>query len=142
MNETSDKELLAAYAKWQDEAAFAQLLEKYAGMVYGTAKRQTSNVEAAREITQTSFAPIATKAERLIYHTSIGAWLHRATVLESKKHLRTEQRHLRKMKALSEHFQTMAPDQEWERLGLCLMTRSKGCRRRIWRLWSYVSSKT
>lgn len=87
MNRKGDTELLEAYAKQKDEAAFAQLLETYAGMVYATAKRRTSSVEAAHEITQTAFARLATKAERLIGHTSIGAWLHRTTVLESKKYL-------------------------------------------------------
>ncbi len=117
MNRKTDMELLSAYANQKDEAAFAELLERYAGMVYATAQRRTGSVEAAHEITQSAFARLAVKAEKLIHHTCIGAWLHRATVLESKKHLRTERRHLRKMKALSEHSKTMVIEREWEHVG-------------------------
>lgn len=117
MNRKSDQELLTAYAKQQDETALAEVLERYAGMVYGTAKRRSGHAEAAREITQTAFAILAAKSEKLIGHTSIGAWLHRTAVLESKKYLRTEQRHLRKVKALTEQPQTIATEQESERVG-------------------------
>ena len=52
MHQTSDQELIAASARKKDESAFAELLEWYAGMVFATAKRCTSNVESANEITQ------------------------------------------------------------------------------------------
>ena len=121
MNRTSDQQRLEAYAREQDETAFSKLVDAYAGMVYATAYRRTGQVEAAREISQTAFAILARKAETLINHTSIGAWLHRTTVLESKKHLRAEYRHQRKMKAFTEE-PTPAPnrDQAWERISSVL----------------------
>jgi RNA polymerase sigma factor (sigma-70 family) len=120
MNASDDIDLLTAYAEKGDDAAFRQLVDKYAGMIYATAKRRTGDIEAAKEISQTTFAILARKAGSLKAHTSIGAWLHRTCVLESAKHLRSEYRHLRKMKALTDRERQVNEEHLWDRLEPCL----------------------
>jgi DNA-directed RNA polymerase specialized sigma24 family protein len=40
-----DQDLLKRYAKDGDDEAFTTLVERYIGMVYGTARRRTGNHE-------------------------------------------------------------------------------------------------
>jgi hypothetical protein len=50
MEQKDDRELLGCYARTRDAAAFALLVRRYAGLVYGTAVRITRNGEDARKI--------------------------------------------------------------------------------------------
>ena len=99
----SDDELLQRFlASGSDgERAFAALVEKYAGLVFTIALRRIGNREVAEEIAQNVFTILARKAWRIRAEAGLASWLHRATMLEAAKHLRTEYRRKRKMDELS-----------------------------------------
>lgn len=87
----TDGAALRDYAKHQSAKAFALLAERYAGLVYGTARRRTGSHELSQEIAQNVFAILARKASALAGNAApLAGWLHRATVLESCQALRRE----------------------------------------------------
>ena len=87
----ADGAALRDYAEHQSAKAFAILAERYAGLVYGTARRRTGSHELSQEIAQNVFAILARKAPALARNaTPLAGWLHRATVLESCQALRRE----------------------------------------------------
>jgi DNA-directed RNA polymerase specialized sigma24 family protein len=54
---------LAAYAESGSESAFGEVVEKYAGMVFGVAMRRTGNNRPlCEEVTQNVFTILARKA--------------------------------------------------------------------------------
>src|SRR5438874_1703132 len=57
-----DPDLLRAYAVENSERAFAQLVERYVRLVFGTAMRLVSDEQTAQEITQEVFIELARKA--------------------------------------------------------------------------------
>ena len=99
----NDDELLQLFlASGPDcERAFSVLVDRYAGLVFTIARRRVGNHEAAEEIAQNVFTILARKARRIRAEAGLASWLHRATMLEAAKHLRTEYRRNRKMDELS-----------------------------------------
>ena len=97
-----DRELLRRYAETGDQEAFGQLVERYLGMVHGTALRRLGSRELAEEVSQNVFTLMARKATRLKPEVVIAGWLHRTTVLQSSHTMRTERTRAHKMKAFSE----------------------------------------
>ena len=72
-------QLLSAYAEHGDEAAFRELVSRYADLVYSVAFRQVGgNAALAEDIVQTVFTDLARKAPSLRTNT-LGGWLHRHT---------------------------------------------------------------
>lgn len=93
-----DRELLSRWAAQADEAAFRQLVERYAGLVHGVAFRKAGGQRGlAQEIGQSVFTMLARKAKSLTGHPSLACWLHRAAVLESAHQLRREAAHHRRV---------------------------------------------
>src|SRR5580704_6735522 len=74
-----DWQLLKSYAVDNSEEAFGVLVERYAGMVYQTALRQTGNTYAAEEAAQVVFIALAQKADRIPRQATLYGWLFRAT---------------------------------------------------------------
>jgi RNA polymerase sigma factor (sigma-70 family) len=77
MNET---ELLLAFRKERSEEAFAELVRRYAGLVYSVAKRRMANAALAEDITQIVFIRLAKTPPTVENHGELGAWLHRTTI--------------------------------------------------------------
>src|SRR5690349_5832540 len=66
MASLNDYELLRRYVDERSERAFAQLVERYAGIVYSAALRQMrGDAHRAEDVTQQVFITLATKAHRL-----------------------------------------------------------------------------
>ncbi len=97
----SDFELLQRWASARDEAAFAEIVARHTGLVLGTARRRWSSQHLAEEVSQRVFTMLARKAGKLPQLASLGAWLHRATVLESTHLARREAIHTRKIAELT-----------------------------------------
>jgi RNA polymerase sigma factor (sigma-70 family) len=76
----SETELLQAFRENRSEEAFAQLVHRYAGLVYSTAKRRLGNAALAEDITQIVFIRFANKPPRLRNQAELAAWLHRTTI--------------------------------------------------------------
>lgn len=93
----SDAELLRHYAAARDEQAFAELVGRYADLVYSAALRQVAGDEhRAREVMQTVFLTMARKAAQLAEHPVLAAWLHRCTGLVAGRLRREEGRRLKR----------------------------------------------
>jgi RNA polymerase sigma factor (sigma-70 family) len=114
MNEQrTDFELLRAFAREGDQAAFAALARRHVDLVYATALRKTEDPGAAEEVAQNVFLSLARKAWQFAPDNSLPAWLYRAALLESKDWLRSELRRRRREQTAAELATTMnTPDQE------------------------------
>ena len=90
---TDDAELLRRYAESRDEAAFAELVRRYLGLVYHAALRQMGgDAHAAEDVAQRVFALLAQKAPALRNHATLAGWLHTTTRLTASEARRTERR--------------------------------------------------
>ena len=86
----SDAQLLAQYIETRDAEAFADLVKRYAGMVYGTCLRVTGNAQAAEDASQECFLSLARQAGTV--RSSVGGWLHRAAVNRALSERRRDSR--------------------------------------------------
>lgn len=93
----SDESLLKSYAENRDEVAFRLLADRYLGLIFHTALRRTSNRPLAEEISQNILCALAKKASPLAKNPDLlPAWLHRATLFEASKAMRSESSHQRR----------------------------------------------
>jgi len=92
MQNKTDAELLRDYAANRSEAAFGEIVRRYADAVYSAALRQMGNEEQARDVAQTVFVDLARKAGSLNANTLLIGWLHRGARLAALEQLRTDQR--------------------------------------------------
>lgn len=75
-----DAALLAAFARRRDEAAFAELVRRHAGLVRGAARRVLGDPAGADDIAQAAFLLLARKAGGRGWGPSVGPWLYRVAV--------------------------------------------------------------
>ena len=80
----SDAELLKQYVRSGDSDAFAELVRRHAGLVYGACLRATGNSHDAEDAAQESFLEMARGAEAV--RSALPAWLH-ATALSRARNL-------------------------------------------------------
>ncbi|HVT72814.1 MAG TPA: sigma-70 family RNA polymerase sigma factor [Lacunisphaera sp.] len=107
-----DAILLRAYVANRSEAAFAELVRRYIGLVRSTALRRVGgDVHLADDVTQTVFITLARKAGTLLDRPSLAGWLYLGTQLAAAEVVRREQR--RKAREATAHTMdlTNAPDQ-------------------------------
>lgn len=90
-----DTTLLRDWTVRRSETAFRTLVERYAGLVHGTALRQLRRADWAAEAAQDAFVLLARKAPRLS-GAALGAWLHRTALLTAAAMLKKEARHARR----------------------------------------------
>ena len=76
----SEVELLQAFRENRSEEAFAELVRRYANLVYSVAKRRLANAALAEDITQLVFIRFAKTPPRVRSHAELAAWLHRTTI--------------------------------------------------------------
>jgi uncharacterized protein (TIGR03435 family) len=114
-----DWELLNDYATRNSEEAFRALADRYAGMVYHAALRQTGNSHTAEEITQAVFIALAQKAGKITKQTVLYGWLFRATRYAVLNRLRKDdcrRRHEQEAVDMENPMQATAPDPVWEQI--------------------------
>lgn len=115
-----DAEMLQRYVRSLDERAFAELVQRHLGLVYGAALRRTGGREhLAQEIAQKVFTDLARKAAGLSHHPALTGWLHRSTRYAAIDAIRAEQRGQKLSQALatmSDHEPTTADRIEWAQL--------------------------
>lgn len=98
----SDHELIQAYVDDGSDSAFAELVRRHAGTVYGSALRQLQNPHAAEEICQTVFILLSKKASSLRSGTLLIGWLMQATRYAVLDHRKTEHRRFQRETAAFE----------------------------------------
>jgi RNA polymerase sigma factor (sigma-70 family) len=118
-----DWQLLKEYAAGNSEEAFRALADRYAGMVYHAALRQTGNPHTAEEITQAVFIALAQKAGRIPKQTVLYGWLFRATRFAVLNRLRDDdcrRRHEQQAVAMQNQLQSAETDPVWEQIAALL----------------------
>ena len=88
---SQDAELLRRYAEEQSEAAFAEFVQKHAGLVYASALRRLGNdTHAASDVVQKVFVSVARNAAKLAHCERLSSWLFAATRNAALNHMRDE----------------------------------------------------
>jgi RNA polymerase sigma factor (sigma-70 family) len=83
----SDGQLLQAYLKSGEEAAFGQLVSRFGPLVFAVAMRNLRDRHAAEDVFQATFLVLARDARRIRSPESIGAWLHGTALKISRRAL-------------------------------------------------------
>lgn len=90
-----DWELLQAYAQSGSADAFAEIVKRYADLVYGCCLRQTRDAHAAEDLSQAVFMILARKAATIRADTPIGGWLFNVARYTARNFRRMEGRRIR-----------------------------------------------
>jgi RNA polymerase sigma factor (sigma-70 family) len=72
----ADAELLRRYTASSDEAAFAGLLRRHAGLVWGVCRRLLPREQDAEDAFQATFLVLAEKAGTICRAQAVGSWLY------------------------------------------------------------------
>ena len=111
---TADVDLLRAYARERSAEAFAELVRRYAALVYSVGLRITRNREDAQDIAQECFLQLAAQAARIVQ--PLPAWLHtlaRSRAIDLIRRRGARQRH--EQGAIRPDSSVLSLD-EWEAL--------------------------
>ncbi|MDB6110597.1 MAG: polymerase, sigma-24 subunit, subfamily, partial [Pedosphaera sp.] len=112
----SEFELLHAFRSDRSEAAFAELVRRYAGLVYSVAKRRLANGTLAEDITQLVFIRLAKTPPNVQSHGELVAWLHRTTVHVTIDAWRSESRRRNREQLAAVMETTPTENAIWEEL--------------------------
>jgi len=85
----TDAQLLAEFAGAQSPDAFAALVRRYAGLVYGTARRMVGDGHTTDDVTQAAFIVLAKKA-KTVNPSTLPGWLVNTTRLAAKEAMRSK----------------------------------------------------
>src|SRR6185437_4303538 len=92
MADLTDGQLLDAFAKNNDSAAFEQVVRRHLDWVYSCARRMVRDAHLAEDVTQAVFILLADKALGLRGRDRINGWLFRATRFCAANALKLEKR--------------------------------------------------
>jgi RNA polymerase sigma factor (sigma-70 family) len=81
----ADGDLLAEFAANRDEAAFAELVGRHGGLVFGVARRHLPDRQAADDVVQATFLALARNAGRLGRPLSLVNWLYAVALRQARK---------------------------------------------------------
>jgi RNA polymerase sigma factor (sigma-70 family) len=81
----SDGRLLAAFLADRDADAFAELVARFAPMVFAVCRRVTGHQQDAEDAFQATFVVLARKAARVSPREAVGAWLHGVAVRTARE---------------------------------------------------------
>lgn len=92
MNDQTDAQLLAAWARTRLEPAFAELVRRYVDLVHSAALRMVCDADLAKDVTQGVFVALAKDAGRIRDCRVLAGWLHRTAQNIAAQTVRTEVR--------------------------------------------------
>ena len=114
-----DTELLRRYAEDDAEDAFAELVRRRIGLVYGVALRRTrGDAQGAQDATQKVFADLARKAAALSRRPVLAGWLYRSAQFAAADIMRAERRrHARQQEAIRmQEIERQAAEPNWDEI--------------------------
>jgi RNA polymerase sigma factor (sigma-70 family) len=88
----ADQELLDAYSRGGEEAAFAEIVRRHSRWVFAAAYRQLRNRQSAEDAVQVVFVLLATKAKHMEQDVKLSGWLFNATQFTVKNFRRMDRR--------------------------------------------------
>ncbi|MES2709005.1 MAG: sigma-70 family RNA polymerase sigma factor [Verrucomicrobiota bacterium] len=110
----SDHALLKEYGRG-GHAAFRELVERHAGLVFGAAWRVSGDRTIAEEVAQDVFCLLAKKAVLLEAHPSVTAWLHRTAANTAKARRRARRSHDQKLARFAAESETAGVPEDAEK---------------------------
>jgi RNA polymerase sigma factor (sigma-70 family) len=117
MPESDDHQLLGEFVRCRSEAAFTELVRRYAGLVYSTAHRFCDNPHHAEEITQAVFIILARKAETISPRVVLSGWLYQTARLTAANFVKGEIRRRRREQEAVMQSNLCEPDPTaWEKI--------------------------
>src|SRR5581483_10873949 len=94
-SQAADAELLRRFAQQRDAAAFEELLERHAALVWGVCRRILPNEADCEDAFQATFLALVRQADAVDAGPSLGAWLHTVALRVARKALaRSRRQHL------------------------------------------------
>jgi RNA polymerase sigma factor (sigma-70 family) len=116
---TPDSELLAAFARTQSEAAFAELVRRHVSLVYSAAVRQVNgDAHLAQDVAQQVFSDLACKAGSLSRRENLTGWLYTSAHFAAAKIVRAEvRRRTREEQFMGARIHETSPEANWEEIG-------------------------
>jgi DNA-directed RNA polymerase specialized sigma24 family protein len=72
----TDGQLLERFVRRRDEAAFAELVQRYGPLVLGLCRRVLRHEHDAEDVFQAAFLLLVRKAGSIVKQESVGSWLH------------------------------------------------------------------
>jgi RNA polymerase sigma factor (sigma-70 family) len=121
MHDQSDIQLLRQYAENGNEASFREIVVRHTGCVYGSALRQVSSPDLARDVAQSVFTALARKsktvAQSLDQQASLIGWLYRSTRFAALNQLRDDRRRQSRERQVMEQFDSASESTlDWDRV--------------------------
>lgn len=117
---SEDVELLQRFVRDRAEDAFAELVQRKAGLVYSAALRQVGGDRLlAQEVSQSVFIDLARKAPTLVGRTELSSWLYTSTRFAALNALREKQRRLNReheAHTMQEIERTDITEANWEQV--------------------------
>jgi|GEM_PF-3035614 len=111
---TTDEVLLHRYSQEGDPAAFRELIDRYAGMVYSIGLRVTGDKHTAEDLCQECFLELSRKAYTV--RENIAGWLHAVATSRSLNVVRSRKRRISREQAVA-NSQVIDPESpEWSEL--------------------------
>lgn len=115
-----DTELLRRYVRERSEAAFTELVQRKAGLVYSAALRQVGgDTLLAQDVAQGVFIDLARKAAQLVDRPELTSWLYASTRFAALKALRERHRRTHREQeahTMQEIERDTLTDTEWQQL--------------------------
>jgi RNA polymerase sigma factor (sigma-70 family) len=108
----TESALLQRFVSAGDAGAFAEIVRRHAGLVYGTCLRVLADADKAADATQETFFQLMKKAHEIT--GSIPCWLHRVAVGKAVDLIRSESRRQMREKAYAEA--RSEPDPTWREI--------------------------
>src|SRR5258705_9645968 len=118
MQDLDDLALLREYAARNSESAFAEVVSRRVGFVYGSALRQVRDPHLDEEITQAVFIILAQKAGQISDKTILTGWLFKTTryaaIAQTRAATKRSQRQLEVQ--MQTELQSAGSDLLWEKM--------------------------
>jgi RNA polymerase sigma factor (sigma-70 family) len=113
----NDERLIRDYCLQGDQQAFAELVRRYASLVYGTARRHVGDPFVAEEICQKTFCALATQMVSIKKPSHLPAWLYQTTRRLAAMQVRSDQRRVaRERIAATMIVNDPEANKSWERI--------------------------